>query len=186
MSSSDRVHLAMVSSHPRFHEVFEDSNIDIESLFIFGDKNAIVLTKNDEVYKLETDSREFYGKSSGNKKYKLLTDLSKKDLTTFVAGDKHSYALSKNGNVYCWGQNNNGELGNGKVTDILEKFEENHFLSALNLSNSEELLRIFKENHEQARGIICFTSPDCWLVPLRRTNLRYFCICNPYNFLVSL
>jgi hypothetical protein len=126
--------MARVSSHARFHAVFEDPSLQIELAFIFSENNAIVLTKNDKVYKLETDICDFIGIRSGKKKPKLLKDLSKKQIDSFAAGENHFYAISKTGKIYCSGNNKNGELGNGTEEDILENFKENSLLSALKLT----------------------------------------------------
>jgi hypothetical protein len=126
--------MATISSHARFHAIFEDSSLQIELAFIFSENNAIVLTKNDEVYKLETDICDFIGIGSGKRKPKLLKGLYKKQIESFAGGEKHFYAISKTGNIYCSGNNKNGELGNGKDEDILEDFEENSSLSALKLT----------------------------------------------------
>ena len=38
-------------------------------------------------------------------------------MTAIAAGGSHSLALLSNGTVEAWGQNNNGELGNGATAD---------------------------------------------------------------------
>jgi alpha-tubulin suppressor-like RCC1 family protein len=126
--------MATISSHARFHAIFEDPSLQIELAFIFSENNAIVLTKKDEVYKLETDICDFIGIGSGKRKPKLLKGLYKKQIESFAGGEKHFYAISKTGNIYCSGNNKNGELGNGTNEDILEDFEENSLLSALKLT----------------------------------------------------
>jgi hypothetical protein len=44
-----------------------------------------------------------------------MEDICDKEIVDIVSGQYHIIARSKNGNIYCWGENNFGQLGNGKV-----------------------------------------------------------------------
>lgn len=45
-----------------------------------------------------------------------LGDLKNKDIVDIKMGGNHSCALDSSGDVFCWGSNNNGQVGTGKYT----------------------------------------------------------------------
>jgi len=61
-----------------------------------------------------------------------------KVFSSISAGDKHSIAISKNGQVFGWGENSNGEIGNGGYSD--------KYIPALvnfsNLSSGETIAKV--------------------------------------------
>ena len=62
-------------------------------------------------------------KSSRKTSTGVLVDLS--NIARIAVGENHVLALSTDGYVYAWGNNSNGQLGNGDTSSTNEKFHDN-------------------------------------------------------------
>src|SRR3989339_176606 len=53
----------------------------------------------------------------GSNAVALYIEVQARTYTQVSAGDRHSCGLADDGSVWCWGQGNDGKLGNGDVVD---------------------------------------------------------------------
>jgi len=73
--------------------------------------------------------------------------------TAITAGDRHTCALLENGRIYCWGANDDGQLGIGSTTDQSS--------SLMVLQGFERAIRV-EAGSEHTCAILTNDSLKCW------------------------
>jgi alpha-tubulin suppressor-like RCC1 family protein len=99
--------------------------------------NVIIVTEDDIVYEFKRNSKRSliaFSDSIFCIESHIVKELCYKNVVDFVNGDNHYIARTRNGSIYCWGCNNNGQLGNGSKVDN-KKPELNEYLRNMNVND---------------------------------------------------
>ena len=73
-------------------------------------------------------------------------------ITSVAVGDMHSCALKDDGNVFCWGENGDGQVGNGTTTAALTPVQ------VIGLSGAESI----SAGHAHNCALLAGGAPYCW------------------------
>jgi E3 ubiquitin-protein ligase HERC2 len=92
-------------------------NSDVDFVKVFcGAQFSIALSDNNKIY--SWGKGEYFRLGHGNEQNynlpKLVENLSKEKITDVAVGTLHVLVATKNGDIYSWGDNDEGQTGQGK------------------------------------------------------------------------
>jgi alpha-tubulin suppressor-like RCC1 family protein len=97
-----------------------------------GSAHTVVLRKDGKVRAWGDNSSGQLGIGNTDEKKTSPVDVKKlSDVIAIAAGGFHTVALKSDGTVWAWGNNSNGQLGDGTTTDMNLPVEINDFASAI-------------------------------------------------------
>jgi hypothetical protein len=121
----------------RFQEMMRKHFINNIKLTFLTSSSIILLTKDDKLYNFDI-LHDFYLFLDPNEedaliRSALIEEICNKGIVHIETGHFYAIVRTRNGQIYCWGDNNYGQLGIGSTSSSKHKPELNQYLKSKNV-----------------------------------------------------